>query len=86
MSELKPCPFCGGIVTVKSDKRVISPCANLYGDCWYGCFRVQIKCKPCALSMDITYNNDYETEQDAIKDYENVINEVIGLWNRRTGE
>jgi hypothetical protein len=36
--------------------------------------------------MDITYNNDYETEQDAMKDYENVTNEVIRLWNRRTGE
>lgn len=84
MKKAKPCPLCGGIVIVETDKKILPPTINLYGDSWFGCFRVQIKCKPCCLSMDITYNNDYETENDALSGYENVVNEVIGMWNRRT--
>lgn len=81
--ELKPCPFCGGVVKMERKKRVFSPETNIYGNLWFASFMEQIECEPCFLRMGVACNAEYKTEQDALDDFEEFTAKIIDMWNRR---
>lgn len=83
MNQIKPCPLCGGEARLECDKRIIPPVANMYGDAWFGSFRIQIVCEPCMLRMDVAFNDDYKSEEEALRMYDEVTDAVISMWNRR---
>ena len=68
MSELKPCPFCGGEAKVTKDR-----------DCWgHGEFvlKVYVMCKSCHSQGKPIYDRDVWPENQMEV-------EAIEAWNRR---
>lgn len=78
MTELKPCPFCGGNAYFKID-------SNSYGSRRAG-IDFRIKCKNCGIEPSHTYYFEIdfcpETEQ-GFKITEDDREEAIAEWNRR---
>ena len=72
MDELKPCPFCGGKVTLKTQKAQ------------YGLSGTIIKCEKCLVTL---YSPDVRavTENNILvnKPIDNHIEKAIEAWNRR---
>lgn len=69
MSELKPCPFCGGEAEIV--KRDVEP----QGDPWYGKkIELFVGCKECgACLFDECFHEGFGSEEQA-----------MSAWNKRT--
>ncbi len=83
MNHIKPCPLCGGEARMKREKRIFSPKTNMYGDEYFGLFRIQIVCDPCMLRIDVGLNDGYKSEEEALRMYDKATDAVISMWNRR---
>ena len=81
MSELKPCPFCGGEVELVD-----------YTDHMYGFWDYKIKCPNCRACMDSPSTAVVQLLPDKIKQTRNeetkrkAKRELIILWNTRVKE
>ena len=73
MTELKPCPFCGGIKLKFSDK---SSYYGILGE--YGSACISMTCEKCKLYM-------YE-HTNSIRNYDKKLEKLINKWNRRAND
>lgn len=78
MTELKPCPFCGGEVELLD-----------YTDRMYGFWDYKIKCKQCRAYMDSPSTAIVQMQPDRLIQTRNeetkakAKRELIIIWNRR---
>ena len=78
MTELKPCPFCGGEVELLD-----------YTDHMYGFWDYKIKCKKCRAYMDSPPTAIVQMQPDRLIQTRNeetkakAKRELIIIWNRR---
>lgn len=78
MTELKPCPFCGGDVELLD-----------YTDHMYGFWDYKIKCKQCRAYMDSPSTAVVQMQPDRLIQTRNeetmakAKRELIIIWNRR---
>ena len=87
VSELKPCPFCGGIPSVNTGDRKVYRYTYQQES---GCFvfqRIEIICKKCFCTKDILCQRKIEgnpTDRECRKVQKQMAREAIqNMWNRR---
>lgn len=88
MTKLKPCPFCGGEVSyVRMAERTSE---GIYGENTFYtdailCNYLHNNFKGCPASM-FKHRYKYDGKKFTEEEYEKNANELIELWNRRTGQ
>lgn len=73
MSELKPCPFCGGIDIYETFRQ----------EHWFGTKEPIIFCNSCKIEFSVEDDSPYT---DMEKDYQYRKSKTIEAWNKRVGE
>lgn len=76
MSELKPCPFCGGSAVFSN---ILNHCnSHSVG------FSFKIECEDCGITTPNTYSAYFSLGEDGnINPLQDGIKQAINEWNRR---
>jgi len=73
MEKLKPCPFCGGEARTVVDYDMIDGDRKLFMSAY-------VKCEVCGIQQRIKF----EASKIRFKDYVDVFERAVSLWNQRT--